>query len=174
MRALLAFVLLILSIPATATERYYGEYVIGTSGIRHTDLQFRTVEGRLTLGGYFAKGLGAEVSFGGPFRVGEDEGFTVQVENLATLSMRFESPPAEGLSAYILLGVSRFAVSQRGVNSLGGARTVRENFQGASFTIGLRQQLTNSRLSLVGGYQLHYVDQPIDIDAWTFGVRAAW
>lgn len=174
MRALLAFVIIIFSLPAAATERYYAEYQLGTGNIRHSDLEFRTVEGRFSLGGYFAKGLGLEFAYSGPFRVGSDGGFDVQVEDLVALSMRFESPPMDGLSAYILLGISHFAVTQSGTNSEGRSRSVRENFQGGAVSIGLRQQLGESRYSIVGGFHYHDVDQPVDVDAWTLGVRAAW
>lgn len=174
MRALLAIVLLALSHQAISSERFYGEYHLGTSGIRHSDLEFRSIDGRLALGGYVADQIGVELTLGGPFRVGEDQDFSVQLENLATVSLRFESPPQSGLSAYILVGTSRFTISQRGVNSIGVARTVRESFQAASLSIGLRQQLGESRFSLVGAYHVHFIDEPIDIDTYTVGVRVAW
>jgi len=173
-RALLAIVLFFASFSVAAAERFFAEYHLAGTATRHTDLKFRSLGGRLIFGGYFAEGLGAQISVGGPFRVGEDQGFTVQLENFANASLRFDSPPLDGLSAYIALGVSQFTVSQRGVNSIGQARTVRETFQSGSLFVGLQQRYNQLPFSVVGGYQIHYVDQPLDIDAWTLGLRATW
>jgi len=106
-------------------------------------------------------------------KVGKDDDFTLQLESLTTVSLRFDSPPTDNISASILLGISQFSISQRNENEL-GARTVRETFQGGTLTVGLRRQLENTPLSVLLAYRLHYVDQPIDIDSWTLGVRAAW
>lgn len=173
-RALLAFVLITSSFSVFANEGFFAEYHLGVSGTRHSDLDFRSVDGRLVLGGYYAKGLGVELMFGGPFRVGEDGGFDVQLESLGTVALRFESPPQGGWSAYVLLGISQLEISQREVNSLGQARTVRETFQGGSFALGLRRQIAQSRFSALASYQIFQIDEPIDVDAWTIGVRAAW
>lgn len=174
MRALLAIVLLTISSSATAAERYYAEYQLGSAGIRHTDLDFHSVDGRFIIGGYYGKGLGAEISFGGPFRVGTDSDFDAQLENFTSVALRFESPPEGGISAYILLGASQFTISQRGVDTIGQARTVKETFRGGTATFGFRKQFEHSRLSFVAAYQVHDVDQPVDVDTYTVGLRMAW
>jgi len=51
---------------------------------------------------------------------------------------------------------------------------VNEDFQGGTFAIGLRRQIARSPLSVVGVYRVHSVDQPITIDSYSLGVRAAW
>ncbi len=174
MRALLAILAFSFSFSAHSADRFYGEIHGAVGGIQHSELSFRPIEAHFSVGGYLWDHIGLDLNFAGPLEVGEDDDFTVQLESLTTLSLRFDSPPMDGLSAFMLFGVSRFSVSQRGVNSQGAARTVRENFQAGTFSIGLRQQLGATPLSLVGLYRLHYVDQPINIDSWALGLRAAW
>lgn len=174
MRALLAILLLSVCSQPIAAERFYAEIHAGVDGIQHSDLSFRPIQASASVGLYFWKTIGIDFAFGGPLDVGEDEGFEVQLEDLRTLSLRFDSPPTDGISAFILLGVSQFDVSQRGVTSSGAARTVREDFQGGTLAIGIRQQIGSGPFSVVGSYRFHWVDEPLDVDSWTLGVRAAW
>lgn len=174
MRALLAIILLSACSQLLATDRWYGEVHVGFSNVEHSSLAFHPPKASVSFGGYFWKTVGIDVNLGGSFTDDDDDGFDLALDNQGTLSLRFDSPPQNGVSAFVLLGVSQFSLSQRGTNSFGGSRTVRETFQTGTLAFGLRQQLGSGPFSLVGSYRLHVIDEPIDIDEYTLGVRAVW
>jgi len=175
-RALFAVLMLCMpwfAAPAAAADRFYLEAHAGFSTIQHSELAFRPIEAHFSAGAYFLENIGVDVSFATAAKEGEDGRFAMELNRLATLSLRFDSPPTDGLSAFVLLGFSQFEASQRAPDNP-DKRSVTEDFQGGSVGIGLRSQLGRSPFSAVGVYRIHYVDQPIDIDSWTLGVRAAW
>jgi len=171
LRALLAVLLLSVSSLANSSDRFYGEIHGGFAGIQHSELSFRPIEAHVSVGGYVFDHLGFDLSIGTAVKEGKDDDFQLELVDLTTLSLRFDSPPTDSMQAFILIGISQFAINQ---TDPGGARQVTENFQGGTLSIGLRRNFENTPFSAVGLYRLHYVDQPIDIDSWAIGVRAAW
>lgn len=184
MRALLAIVCITLSSWAHSAdswlysdftgERLYAEIHGGIGNIGLADLNFRPLEGQVSVGGFFLQGLGIDLNLGTALLDDDDDGFELQIENTVNLSLRFESPPKDGLSAFILVGISRFTAVQDSVNSVGQSRTVSETFQGGSLALGLLQRIPNTRFSIVGTFRTQLVDEPIDVDTYTLGVRASW
>jgi hypothetical protein len=173
-RVLFAFLLLTLAFGAHAADRFYAELHAGFGGISHSDITGRPAEVYASVGGYAWDYLGLDLTVAGAAMAGEDDGYSLSLKRLATVSFRFDSPPIENVSAFILLGVSQFDLNQESENSQGDSRTVKGSFQGGTFGIGLRHQFTHTPLSLVAMYRVHYVDQPIDVDSWSLGLRAAW
>ena len=174
MRALLAFVCLSLSPLAYSADRFYGEIHGGLGNIRQSDLSFRPVEAYVSVGGYFINNVGIDLTLGTALLDDDDDGFDAQVEDIASLSVRFDSPPIDYTSAFVLIGYSQFTVQQEAVNPLGVTSTVSETFRGGTLALGLRQQLGNTPFSIVGMFRTHILDEPVDVDSYTVGVRAAW
>jgi len=171
--AVLFLCLPVFAAPAAAADRFYLEAHGGFSGIQHSDLIFRPIEAHVSAGVYVWDYIGLDFNVGTAAKAGEDGDFAMELNQLTTLSLRFDSPPTEGAQAFILIGISRFELSQRQPDAVDAA-SVAEDFQGGSVAIGLRSRLAKSPFSAVATYRLHYVDQPIHIDSWTLGVRAAW
>ena len=174
MRALLAIICITASSWAHSDELFYGEIHGGIGNIQIADLAFRPLEAHVSVGGYFLKNIGIDLTVGGALRDDSDDSFDTQLDDVASLSLRFDSPPSNGISAFILIGVSRFSVSQEGINPFGVSTTVNETFQGATAALGFKRQIADTRFSFVGVYRVHFVDEPIDVDNYSFGVRAAW
>ncbi len=174
MRALFAFLIVTSAFGAQAADRFYAELHAGFGGISHSDITGRPAEVYASVGGYAWDHLGLDLTVAGTLMAGEDNGYSLSLERLTTVSLRFDSPPMENVSAFILLGVSQFDLHQEADDAQGDSRTVKGSFQGGTFGIGLRHQFINSPLSFVAMYRVHYVDQPIDIDSWSLGLRTAW
>ncbi len=174
MRALLAVFLLSISFPSFATDRLYGEIHGGFNVIQLSDLRFLPIQASVSFGGYFYKTLGVDVNLGGSLNEDRDEDIKLQLENQITLSVRFDSPPTRGVSAFVLIGWAQFDLSQSGDSSIGTTQTVSETFRGAAVSIGVRQQIGSGPFSVVGSYRFFDVDEPLDFDTYTLGVRVAW
>ena len=174
MRALLAIVCLTLSSWAHSDDRFYVEIHGGIGNIRVADLAFRPIEAHVSVGGYFIENIGIDLTVGGSLIEDDDDGFEAQTEEVASLSLRFDSPQKNKISAFILVGVSQFTIQQEGTNSTGVSSTVSETFQGGTAALGFKRQIADSPFSIVGVYRLHFVDEPIDLDSFSVGVRAAW
>lgn len=178
MRALLALICISFSSLAHSDDAFgdifYVQIETGWANVGIAESDFRPWQANVSVGGYFLKNVGVDLSLAAPLNSDDDDGFDVQVEDFASLSFRFDSPPKNGWSAFILLGVSTFAIDQEGAGPSGVSTTVNETFQSGTAALGFKRRLADSRYSLVGTYRVHFIDEPIDLDSVTFGFRAAW
>jgi len=177
-RALLALLFISFSSLAHSNDdfgdRFYVRAETGWANVGIGDSDFRPFLASVSVGGYFLKNIGLDLTIAAPLGSDDDAGFDVQLEEFANLSFRFDSPPIKRWSAFIFLGVSTFTVDQEGLAPTGFSTSVSETFTAGTGALGFKRQIADSRFSVVGTYRLHFLDEPIDVDSITFGVRAAW
>ena len=177
-RALLAIICLTVSSGAHARDSFgdlfYVEAHGGIANIRVSDLAFRPIGAHVSVGGYFLKNIGVDLTVGGSLADDDDQGFDGRLDDIASLTLRLDSPPIDRLSAYILIGVSRYTIRQEGVSVSGISTSVTETFQGGTAALGFKRRIGDSRFSVVGVYRIHFVSEPVDVDNFSIGVRASW
>lgn len=168
LRLTIAFVLLCSSAFAQAEIRLYGEARMGAGGVRHSDLDFYPVFGSFSVGAFIVDNIGIEGFI--DTRISDDEAddFQLGVTEAFGAAVRFQSPPQNGLHAYILLGYVDFDIRQQE----SGREALRENFTGARFSVGVNQRL-NVIPGLIFGveYRNYYADSGITVDGLSLGLR---
>ena len=87
-------------------SRLYADAHWGIQSVRHSDIDFQPLFASGSVGLWLFDNIGIEV-FGdvglGSFDNGD---FSVEVEEAGGVAMRFQSPPRNGFSAYIITGLS--------------------------------------------------------------------
>ena len=171
MRWLLACFLCLTALPAFAETPFYGELQLSAGGVRHSDLQFYPVFGTLSAGAWVYPGIGIEAFADTGLMTGEEDDFELELTTATGLMARFQSPPSDGLSGYILLGYVNFTLEQK-ESSERRSGTDKETFSGARISIGMVQRLTRLPNLLVSvEYRNYYVDEDIRVDGLSLGLR---
>jgi len=171
LRWLLACVLCLGGMPAMAATELYGELQLTAGGVRHSELDFYPVIGSASLGAFVYPGIGFEAFFDGGLSPGVEGEFDLELTSATGLAARFQSPPVDGLSGYIVLGYVRFSLRQEENDRL-GVRTVSEDFTGVRLSIGMSQELSRwPNLAVSAEYRNYYVDEDIQVDGLSLGLR---
>lgn len=153
-------------------SNFYGELHFGANGIRHSDLDFFPLFASITAGAFVLPNIGIEV-FGDLALAEEDNaGFDVELTSALGIAARFQSPPWQGLSGYIVLGVVDYTVTQSPQNASIGSGSIEEDFLGVRVSVGVIQQLKRlPRLSVSAEWRSYAVDEPIRVDSLVIGLR---
>ncbi|MEE9320046.1 MAG: hypothetical protein V3U76_06330 [Granulosicoccus sp.] len=172
MRWLMACLLCLGSSSLLADEAFYGELHLGAGGVRHSDLDFYPTIGSLSAGVYVLPNIGIEVFADTSLSDDEDEGFVLDLEEAYGIAARFQSPPGNGLSGYLVIGYVDFSVAQEPVEESLAAAAIDENFTGARFSAGVMQRLARVPQLLVSfEYRNYYADSEVKVDALLLGLR---
>lgn len=172
-RLILALVFLFSAMQLQADIRLYGEARAGAGGVRHSDLDFYPRFGSFSVGAFIFENIGIEGFVDAPLSTDKTGVFEVDITQASGVALRLQSPPERGLQAYVLLGVVNFGLKQKeNANSVGGQRTIEEDFTGVRVSVGL-----NQRLELVQGlifgieYRNYHADSGITVDGVSLGLR---
>jgi len=151
--------------------RVYADLQLGLNAISHSDLDFfpKVVSGGL--GVWLFDNIGVEVHFDGGISSDRDGAFTIELEEAAGLSLRFQSPPVRGLAAFINIGYVDFQLVQVESDSR-GTRRVSEGFSGARISLGVVQRLPRfDFLHVTGEYRTYLSDSDLQVDTLAIGLR---
>jgi len=163
-------VLLIVSTSSLADGPVYGELQVGVGGVYHSDLNFYPRFATASLGAYVLPNIGLELFADTGFAPGDDEDFELDIEQAYGIALRFQSPPWQGLSGFIVAGAVNYTLDQ----SLDSADSpsVNEEFTGARVSVGIMQRLKRlPGLLLTVEYRHYNADEPLKVDALVLGWR---
>ncbi|CAA0080940.1 Uncharacterised protein [BD1-7 clade bacterium] len=90
-----------------------------------SDESFLPIGSRLRLGAYFWESIGVEATGAFGLKSSEDVGVEVSLDSAYTVNIRWESPDAEGLSAYLLTGYAWNELNVKNNNSYPGSTTLK-------------------------------------------------
>ncbi len=173
MRWLLAILFLFGTTSAAADSGFYGELHAGVKGVRHSELDFYPTFGSLSAGVFIVQNVGIEVFADVALSASEKGNFEIEIAHASGVAIRFQSPPQQGLRAYLTLGYVDFAVEQSEADTR-GARQVTQGFSGGRVSVGITRQLASlPQLRVILEYRNYYVDQGITVDGLSFGLRVA-
>ena len=153
---------------AQADLKFYGEARLGAGGVRHSDLDFYPTFGSFSAGVFIFENIGVEAFVDAPLAADTSGDFEVDIVEAAGAAIRFQSPPRNGVNAYMLLGFVNFELEQEE----DGAGTLEEDFSGARVSIGLNQRLKRFPGVLFGAeYRNYFSDSGITVDGISLGLR---
>lgn len=151
---------------------FYGELHFGANGIRHSDLDFFPLFASITAGAFVLPNIGIEVFADLALAEEDNAGFDVELTSALGIAARFQSPPWQGLSGYVVLGVVDYTVTQSPQNASIGSGSIEEDFLGVRVSVGVIQQLKRlPKLSVSAEWRSYAVDEPIRVDSLVIGLR---
>ena len=151
---------------------FYGELHFGANGIRHSDLDFFPLFASVTAGAFVLPNIGIEVFADLALAEEDNAGFDVELTSALGIAARFQSPPWQGLSGYVVLGVVDYTVTQSPQNASIGGGSIEEDFFGVRVSVGVIQQLKRlPKLSVSAEWRSYAVDEPIRVDSLVIGLR---
>ena len=102
----------------------------------------------------------------------DNAGFDVELTSAQGIAARFQSPPWQGLSGYIVLGAVNYRVTQSPQDASIGVGSIDEDFFGVRVSVGVVQQLKRlPMLSVSAEWRSYAVDEPIRVDSLVIGLR---
>ncbi len=154
--------------------RPYVEGFIAGSAIDVGNFEYYPVFGGVSAGFFFREGIGLELHLDGEILPGEDNDYELAYERGVGAALRFESPPREGLSGYVLLGYTNFSARQERETPPVAGDELNGDFGGPRLSIGLVQRLTRlPSLSITAEYRKYAVQGGLDVDALVLGLRVS-
>ncbi len=168
LRLTIALIFLCSSVVAQAEFKLYAEARMGAGGVRHSDLDFYPTFGSFSGGVFLFENIGIEGFIDTPLSAGTEGDFELNVLEAAGGAVRFQSPPQNGLQAYILIGFVNFKLEQKEE----GGPTLREVYDGARLSVGVQQRLEWFPGFIFGAeYRNYYANSGITVDGISLGLR---
>ena len=155
----------------TVLERLYGDIHFAYGGVAYSEIEFNPSFASFSGGAWLFPGIGFEVYSDRNLSSSREGNFELELTSTSGMAMRFQSPPRNGFFAYVLLGLAFTRIEQSESDSR-GERTVIQNYEGGRISIGFGQNIRSVHgLVLVGEYRNYFVDEDLNIDAVSFGLR---
>lgn len=155
--------------------RLYGDINFAVSGARHSELDFYPGFVSLAGGAWIRRGVGVDVFVDEGLFSDEKDGFEFEITSASGVAARFQSPPRKGFFAYVVAGVVSLRIVQDETGPTGVQRSVVQNYQGGRISVGIGQQLSFAKnLIVTGEYRNYFVDEDLQIDALSLGVRLSF
>ena len=146
------------------------QYTLG--GVKHSDINFNPGFGTLGVGAWIRPGIGIEGFIDQGSSSSREGNFDLQLEQASGVNLRFQSPlTGGGVFSYVLLGMVSVDVIQDESDER-GQRRVRQGFEGVRVSLGFGIEFRRlEALSLTGEYRYYAVDEDIQIDGISVGLR---
>jgi hypothetical protein len=155
-----------------AAERFYASAFLGWQTVTINDASFDSRMAQAGLGVWLWEGIGLEGEFGGSFTDDTVSGLKLDVPAQTMVNLRLESPPSDGYSAFVQLGLARTEVDSRYTTNATapGRGTLTSSLSGVHLGIGLVLHL-NRWLAADAGYSRLIYEDDSGVNLFRFGVR---
>lgn len=146
------------------------QYTYG--GVRHSNINFNPGFGTLAVGAWIRPGIGIEGFIDQASTSSQEGNFDLTLEQATGVGLRFQSPTTDhGVFSYVVLGMVSVDITQDESDER-GQRQVRQGFDGVRISLGFGYEFSGlDVLSLTGEYRHYAVDESIQIDGISFGLR---
>ncbi len=150
----------------------YADFQYTLGGVKHSDINFNPGFGTLGVGAWIRPGIGIEGFIDQGTSSSREGNFDLQLEQASGVNLRFQSPTTDGgVFSYVLLGMVSVDVIQDESDER-GQRRVRQGFEGVRISVGFGIEFRRlEALSLTGEYRYYAVDEDIQIDGISVGLR---
>lgn len=171
LRFIIPLILVLFAGQAHAGIKLYADARLGAGGVRHSELDFYPTFGSFSAGFFMFENIGIEGFVDTSLTSGNKNIFDLSITEASGVALRLQSPPEQGLQAYVLIGYVDFTLSQDEEGEL-GQRTVVQSFEGLRLSVGIQQHLEFVDGFIFGvEYRNYYADSGITVDGVSVGLR---
>lgn len=153
---------------ASAADRLYVAASLDWQTVAVEDASFEPRLATAAVGFWMWEGIGLEAEFGTSYFEDSFSSLKLDVPTQAAMGLRLESPPAQGYSAYIQLGVARTEIKSRYTTTPGSAS--KTTLSGPRFGIGLMMHF-NRWLSVDAGFTRLVYEDEARVNLFRLGLR---